>query len=254
MLDQILEEIGKSKAVAEMDLDSVSARALPYKKGQVQSAKEKLEKLYIDYKNEILKRAVFILVTGSESNSFSQIASEEFRCFSVLGETMFKEIVDEIHPQLYEKKTASSSMFEVIDNILEKKMKQFDVMSYNSLMFDAKFQKRINNKPDMITLAKRAIVEIVGGEIVGLDALERVSKEGVNKNYSSKIVPILIHSEDAGLIVNLARDLRKLNPRVVTILAGESSVSDEILKPISKLSDINVENTGNALKEIANKA
>jgi len=252
MLEQILDEINKQKQIAETDLSQVSPRAYPYKKGQVDSAKNKLEGLYIDYKNEILNRAVFILVTGSESESFGNIAKQDFGCFSISGETLAKEIVNDIHPQLYKGKTVNASIFDVVDNVLEKKMKALDVLSYNSLMFNSKYQRVVKNEDEMVLVVRDALNDIVGGEVVALDALERTAQEAVNKNYRSKIVPILIYSEDFSLIQTLSRDIIKINPRIVRVIAGDSDLED--FNTIANLTDVDSEGVGEALKKIAANA
>lgn len=253
MLEQILEQINQDKKIAEIDLSTVSPRAYPYKKGQVNSAKSRLEGLYIDYKNELLNRAVFILVTGNKAEEFANIAKEDFQCFSIGGETLAKEVVSEINPQLYKGKTINASIFDVIDSVLEKKMKALDVLSYNSLMFNSKYQKVVRTEEEMVAVTKDAINDIVGGEVVALDALEKTAKEAVNKNYKSKIVPILIYSEDFNLIKTLSRDIIKINPRIVRVLAGDTDCKDD-LNVIEKLEDITPEGVGKALKKIAANA
>lgn len=252
MLEQILNQINEQKKIAEIDLSEVSPRAYPYKKGQVDSAKNKLEGLYIDYKNEILNRAVFILVTGDKAENFASIAKEDYGCFSIKGETLASEIVEDISPQLYQGKTVNASIFDVVDSVLEKKMKALDVLSYNSLMFNVKYQRVVKNKNEMISVVRDAVNDIVGGEVVALDALERATKEAVNKNYKSKIVPILIYSEDFKLTQTLSRDIVKINPRIVRVLAGESEVTN--LNAIAELTDIDSEVVGEALKKIAANA
>lgn len=252
MLEEILNEINEQKKIAEIDLSEVSPRAYPYKKGQVDSAKNKLEGLYIDYKNEMLNRAVFILVTGDKAEEFANIAKEDYGCFSIKGETLANEIVDDINPQLYQGKTINASIFNVIDSVLEKKMKALDVLSYNSLMFNVKYQRVVKDKSEMVSVVKDAVNDIVGGEVVALDALERATQEAVNRNYKSKIVPILIYSEDFRLTQTLSRDIIKINPRIVRVLAGESEVKN--LNAIAELENIDSEVVGEALKKIAANA
>lgn len=254
MLEQILNQITEQKKIAEIDLDSVSRRVYPYKKGQVDSAKNKLESLYIDYKNEILNRSIFILVTGDESQEFAKIASEEYECFSVNANDLAQEIVSEINPQIYLNKTAGSAIFDVIDSVLEKKMKKLDVLSYNSLMFDSKYQRNIGSKEDMVSLVQEAINDIVGGEVVALDALEKTTIKAVNKNYKSKIVPILIYSDSIDLTNKLFNDIVGINRRVANITAGKTKGKSKQLNVLTKITEIDSEKVGEALKKIAKKA
>lgn len=250
-LETVLEKIKEQKVIAQQDLDSVDRRVYPYKKGQVEAAKETLEKLYIDYKNELLKRSIFILVTGSESNKFADLANTKGKTFSLDAKVLFKDIVSELNPELYLNKTANAPLFDIVSNVLEKKMKNLDVMSYNSLVFNQKYLRNIKNKTDMEEVVKEAIIDIVGGEVVGLDALERITKTAVNNNYKSRIVPILLHNEDDRFISDISTTLRSLNPRVIRIVAGEVSTD---INPFKTLTEIDEEKVVETLKEIASKA
>lgn len=250
-LEKILKQINEEKEVALMDLDTVSPRALTYKKGQVNSAKARLEGLYIEYKNELLKRAIFILVTGEDNAKFANIAENEYKCFSLDGKVLFKEIVNEISPEIYEGKTMNAPIFDVISNVLEDKMKKLDVMSYNSLIFDTRYQRVVKTKGEMIDLVGQAIGGIIGAEVIGLDALERITLQAVNSNYKSGIVPILLHSDDESFIVGISDSLRKLNPRVVRVAAGKTKND---INALIKLDDSSEAQVGKALKEIAENA
>jgi hypothetical protein len=247
-LSAILDQINQQKEIAQQDLDVVNPRALTYKKGQINSAKQKLENLYVDYKNELLKNAVFILVTGDQSESFASIAEDKFKCFSADGKAMFKEIVDKISPELYRNKKINSFTFEVIGNILEDKMKTLDINAYNQLIFDTKYSRVIKDKSEMLDTVTSAVVDIVGSEVVGLDALERITEKAVNKNYKSKIVPILIQSQDESFIVSITEGLKRLNPRVVKVLAGKTETD---LKTKISLEEVDEKNVEETLKTIA---
>lgn len=249
--DTILEQIDAEQVIASQDLNGVNIRALPYKKGQVNAAKERLEKLYSDYKEEIKKNSVFILVTGNESSEFGNIAQEKFKCFNFDAKIFYKEILEQINSHLYQDKKINSSTFEVISNVLEDKMKNFDVASYPQLMFDARYSRVIRNKDEMLDVMIDAINEIVGGEVIGLDALERVAKDGVKKKYKSRLVPILLHTEDEKLVNQLAKDLAKTSSRVVVLTAGNVKTN---VPSLVALETIDEENVGNALKKIANNA
>lgn len=251
MLDSILEKIEQEKKIAEQDLDLVDPRVRSYKKGQVMSAKEQLEKLYLDYKNEILKRSVFILVTGNESDKFTKIAEKKFKCFSLEADVMFDEIVSKISPQLYENKTLNAAIFDVVGNVLEDRMKELDIVSYNSLMFSSKFSRNIKNKQEMVQAVREAVSDIIGGEVIGMDALERVSKDAVNKDYKSRIVPILLRTNDEQFIMKMSDSIRLINPRVVRVAAGKTGQDVNAIVSLDKVTE---EQVGQALKQIASQS
>jgi hypothetical protein len=249
---EILSKIEEEKKIAETDLNTVSPRAYPYKKGQVDRAKENLESLYVDYKNQVLKNAVFILVTGTHSDEFANIAEEKFQCFNIDGKSFYKEIVDQLSPELYQQKNLNASVFDIAGNVLEDKMKNLDVVSYNSLTFSSKYAKFVKTKNEMIEILADAVNDSVGGEVVGLDALEKVSKEGVNKGYKSRVVPILLRSKDENFLLKIAGSLRTINPRVVMIVAGESG--NKNINPLASITEVSETSVGDALKEIAANA
>lgn len=251
MLDSILEKIQQEKKIAEQDLDAVDPRVRSYKKGQIMSAKERLEGLYLEYKNEILKRSVFILVTGNESDKFIKIAEKKFKCFSLEADVMFSEIVDKISPQLYENKTLNAAIFDVVGNVLEDRMKELDIVSYNSLMFSSKFYKNIKDKKEMVEAIREAVSDIVGGEVIGMDALERVSKKAVNKQYKSRIVPILLRTDNEQFIIKMSDSIRLINPRVVRVAAGKTQ---QDVNAIVNLEEVTEEQVGQALKQIATQS
>jgi hypothetical protein len=250
-LSVILDEINQQKKIAQQDLNVISPKALPYKKGQVNSAKQKLEDLYVDYKNELLKSSVFILVTGDESESFASIAEEKFKCFSVDGKSMFKEMLEKVNPQLYKNKKVNAFVFEVLGNVLEDKMKTLDIKAYNQLIFDAKYSIVTKDENEMLNVITSAVTDIVGSEVVGLDALERITQKAVNKNYKSKIVPILIHSQDEGFIDSITAGLKQLNPKVIKVSAGKTKTD---LKTKISLEEVNEKSIEEALKTIAANA
>lgn len=250
-LEKILTKIESVKALAMTDLNTVDPRALPYKKGKVDAAKRKLEDLYVDYKKEMMNRCIFILVTGKDSGEFVKIANEEAGCFETHGKQFFKEVADQIDPQLYLKKNSNSSLFDVVNNIMEDKMKALDIISYPRIMFSAKYSKTLQSQQDLIDLLQRAIADSIGNEVVGMDALERIAKVAVNEGYKKALVPVIIHSKDENFIMELSKSLRNINPKVVRVAAGRTLTDVNALLTIDEVS---TEEVGKALKTIADKA
>jgi hypothetical protein len=252
MLEEILKEISKQKKIAEMNLDEVDPRVRPYKTGQVTAAKQRLENLFVDYKNSLMSRAVFIMATGDKAEDFAKLAEEEFSCFAVDASLFFKEIANKVSEALYLGKAVTASLFDVVDNLLYDKLKRLDVMSYKSFIYNSKYARTMSNKHDFVKLLQEAIPQIVGGEVVAIDALERVAQVAVNKEYKSKMLPILIYSSDNMLINQLANDTINLSKRVRVVTAGQTS--EQKLTPFVSLEDVTQESVANALKQIAANA
>ena len=136
-LDRINAEIQEKKKIAEQDVYKLHPGVREFKKGQINRAKIELEDLYIKYKNEIKRRAVFILVNGKDSKLLANLAQEEFGCFSVPAEGFITDLTDNIAKEFYQDRTANASTFDVVGNLLTEKMKQLDIVDFPALLTNA---------------------------------------------------------------------------------------------------------------------
>ena len=100
-LKELVKTIEKTKTLAESDAGhDVQTRRI--RLGKINRAKEDLKELYESYKNELKSRAAIILLTGSKSQKFNEIAtSDDFGCFSVNGEEFYNEITSRINSRLF---------------------------------------------------------------------------------------------------------------------------------------------------------
>ncbi len=250
-LKDILQEIDDKKKVISQDLSQVNIRARTYKVGQINSAKERLETLYVNYKNELLNNSVFILATGKNAQKFVEVGVKDFGCFAMDAKQLYKDIAEEISPQLYLNKTISSSVFDVINNVIETKMQMLDVISYNTVLFSVKYQRVVKSKEEFIDVIKDAMNDEIGSEAVGLYALENISKKAVNEGYKSRLVPIILHTDDESLIEEINKNIRKTTPRAVIVTAGKTKTSFDSPILLDKATKAGVEE---ALKQIAANA
>jgi hypothetical protein len=235
-LETILEKINKEKVSANKNINELDPRVRTYAAGKIRAAKDRLDGLYLDYRNELLNRAIFILVSGENCDKFAEIA-RDFNCFTLDAEILAKEVVEKVNPQLYLGKKLNSNTFEVVNNILEEKIKKLDVVSYPSITFSQKYSRVVGDKKEMIDTVKKAINDTVGGEIVGVDALNRVSEEAIDKNYKSRLVPILLYSNDNSFINQLSKDFNYIKYRTQNITTEEFEEidSDAVEKTLRKI-------------------
>jgi hypothetical protein len=248
-LENVLEKISEEQIVANQDLNLVSPRVIAYKKGQVTAAKEKLELLRQDLKQEIIKRSVFIVVTGSEAQKFADIANQEFKCLSFSANRLATDIVNKLSDQLYLNRTLNANTFDIIDNLLEDEMKRLDIASYNKLAFNAKYLRNIKNKQDMIDLVNQAISDNVGSEVIGLDALDKTVNSVMDTKKVSRVVPIVLHTNNNSLTLDLAKNLKTITNKVFTVSAGTQTNLTNFT-----IEETNEETVGQTLKQIATNA
>jgi hypothetical protein len=248
-LENVLEKISQEQIVANQDLNLVSPRVIAYKKGQVTAAKEKLELLRQDLKQEIIKRSIFIVVTGSEAEKFADIANQEFKCLSFSANRLATDIVNKLSDQLYLNRTLNANTFDIIDNLLEDEMKRLDIASYNKLAFNAKYLRNIKNKQDMIDLVNQAISDNVGSEVIGLDALDKTVNSVMDTKKVSRVVPIVLHTNNNSLTLDLAKNLKTITNKVFTVSAGTQTNLTNFT-----IEETNEETVGKTLKQIATNA
>lgn len=249
-LKEILSEVDDCNKIINQDLSQVNLKARTYKTGQIKSAQTRLEGLKDTYKQALRESSVAILVTGKKAEDFAKLSEEKFNCFVVDGKSFYRDAIGKLSPQLYLNKSINSSVFEVLGNIVEDRMHELDILEYNSLIFEAKYSRVVKSEDEMVDIAALAVNDTIGPAIVGLDALDKVSKQALESQYKSRIVPIVIYSDDESFIQSISDDMSKLSPRFVTVSAGdiESVDSQFKLKTISEAS------VGKTLKQIASNA
>lgn len=225
------------------------------KKGQITRAKEDLKELEIQYRSEVKNRAVFILVTGSQYENFSKMAEEEFGCFSINAEEFYKDIVEKIPSRLYTNYISSPSLFDHIASNFENRAIDIGIVGYTALIFESKYKKLLKNKEDALELVKQAFNDKVGSEVVGLDAIDKITPKAIKEQFIGKTVPIVLYSKDESLIKTLSKDLKRISNNVFIISAGSKitkEIKDNSLIAIKTVDKENLEKSLLKIKENLN--
>lgn len=241
-LESIVSTIKDKKTIVEEGqkaLKTEGASALPVsakraKQGHINRAKLDLEELYREYRKELQTSSLFILVTGSQKNieKYNKIAESDFGCFPTDAELLYNEIMEKVPARLYVNQHASPSLFDHFAARFEDRALEIDIIGYPPLLFESKHKKPLKDKADATELMKRAFNEKVGGEVIGLDAIERVTLKAVNENFAGKFCPIVLHTTDPVLVRELERDIkRSVTKNVFVVTLG--SKNDEGVQNVS---------------------
>jgi hypothetical protein len=230
-LKELGESIKKAQTVATSDPGTdVNVRRM--RLGNIMQAKEQLRLLNQEYRKALISRAAFAIVSGSQADKFAKLAEEEFSCFSVNVEDFYAEMTDKVPAALYQGVSSSQNLFEHIGAALEDKARDLDIISFPALIFESKFKKMINNKEEMVKLAKTAINDKIGGEIVGLDALQKITQKVIDSGLSGKTIPVVLVVEDSSLVEELAKGLKRSLSRNTFIISTGGKI-DKKLKDVS---------------------
>lgn len=222
-LSKVLEEIKKVKPHADEDCEVGPIETLNGRRGRKRAAIEQLKTLKRQYTDELRRSAAFILVTGSARDSFTNIATQEFKCFSADPEAIYKELANRISPALYQGRDTVGDLFDVLGRHLEDKAGEIGIVGYPQLIFKQQYRRNISNKEEFAELVKQALNEQVGGEIVGINAVHTLTNEAIERNHSARVTPIILSSSDEKLVVDLSSSLERLTSRVFVVTAGKSS-------------------------------
>lgn len=254
-LSTLLEKLKEQQPFADEDVDSGSRETMAARRGRKARAIEEVKQLKEDYANELRGTAAFVVVVGDRRDEFVTIANENFKCFSTDPDTFYSNLVDRIPAALYLGKESIPNMFDVLGRYLEDKMLEFvgqGVKGYNQLIYKERYARAIKTREDFQSLIKQALVEQVGGEIVGIQAVHTLTNEAIKRDHTAKFTPILLPTGDEKFALTLARDLGRITSRVFLVVAGEST-DKELIENNVVVPDPTNDNVKKALKIISNQ-
>lgn len=225
-LEQIVKEIKQLRPFAEENVEVGPKETLSGRRGRKSQAIDRLTTLVREYKQELLRSAIFIVVSGSLKQEFVDTSVANYDCLAADPEEFYNDLASRIPSTLYLGKEGLSNVFDVIGRHLEDKAMQLDLSSYPQIIFKQQYSRALNSKEDFTSLVKEAINEQMGAEIVGIQAVASITKGAIEKGHKEVFTPILLATDDDNLTKALLKDLRRLTHRV--LLVGTGKVSKEV--------------------------
>jgi hypothetical protein len=209
-LSNILKEIDTNRPNAEMEVTMATPSTYGSRVGVKKAATEAIKRLKVQYRKELMESTVFIIVSGPESEEFTKLASNEaFECFSSDPEEFFKDLTSRISPTLFGRENVRN-LFNIAGNILEDKANELDILSYNGLSFNEKYNRSVKDAQDFVPLIRSAINDQVGPEIVGINAIYSIVDKAINKNHSAEVTPLILNTSDEKFALELYKNLPEL--------------------------------------------
>lgn len=256
-LNTVLEKIKELQVFASEDVDTGPRETMPARRGRKARALDELKQLRKQYATDLRRTAAFIVVIGDKRNEFTSMATEGYKCFKADPETFYKDLVDRIPSQLYLGRESISNVFDILGRHLEDKMLQLDSVSgYPQLIFRQQYQRAVKSRKEFLALVKESVVEQIGGEIVGIQAISSLTSEAIKRDHTAKFTPILLPSGDEKFALQVATDLDRISTRVFVVLAGDRSAGPDAPNPTEEcivIKEITDENVKKALKKISNQ-
>lgn len=200
----------------------------------------------------MLQGAIFIVVTGAQKEAFSEMATANFKCFAADPETFYNDLSNRISPSLYLGQETISNMFDVVGRYLEDKMMELEVTEYPQLIFKQQYHKTVKTQEEFTALVKQAINDQVGAEIVGIQAIHSLVSKAIEANYTGKLTPIVLATDDEAFLSSLTHDLERLTRRVFTVVVGKSSKTAKAISGAILVKEPTEEAVGQVMTTINN--
>ncbi len=262
-LKTVLAEIEKNRPNAEVDVTMGNPDTYRNRLGLKNAATTTLKRLKADYRKELLASSAFIVVTGSGADTFTELASSDtFGCFATDPNDFFKDLTSRITPSLFGREGAKQ-LFNIAGNILEDKALELDINSYSALSFNDKYNSAVNKAEDFVPLIRNAILDQVGSELVGVNAVYSITEKAIDKKHQELVTPVLLTTSDEKFALALQKDLKKrkesdgtfagLTDKVFFVIAGKASKGLNSTEGAILVKNVSEESVGEALTSIRNK-
>ena len=262
-LSTILKEIETHRPNSLIDVDKGPKEMYGGRRGLKLNATESIKRLRLQFRTELMAQVAFIVVTGSNRDKFTEVAStDEFGCFSVDPDDFFKDLTSRIDKTLFGRET-TRNLFNIATNVLEDKALELDINSYPMLHFGEKYNTTARTPEEFVPIIRNAVTEQVGSELVGVNAVYSVVDKAIEKGYNATVTPIILNTPDEQFALDLFKNLKKhthtdgmsrgLTSKVFLVAAGKTSKELKGTLGAFAVKDANESSVGQTLTAIRSK-
>jgi hypothetical protein len=238
--EKILSKIKENSALLSLEIlpgDPTSRT----KAGMVNQAKEQIAALKNDFRDEALRRSLFIVVFGKKAKELSSILQNTFDVKSASPSLLTKKIVDKIEPSLYENRQLHPSVIDIASSVLDTLSGDMGISHVPAIYYDGmKHTVQISDRSDLESLLETLLIEKVGSEIFGINAVMASLDSLIEVGYTAPVLPMVLEVEEKNL-TKVVADLNRLTSNVVTVSAGGEAKANLKLGAKAKLDAETVE-------------
>jgi len=251
-LTKILEQIKVNQLNATAVVENEPRETYAGRFGRQQRAVESLKDLKSEYRAELRKTAMFILVVGANKDDFVNTATEKFGLFSSDPMELYNDLANRVSPGLYNSNSSTHDLFQVLGRHLEDKAMELGVVEYPLMTFKQEYRRNITSKDGVVQLITEAINQQVGSELVGLQAAYSITDKAIEKNHSSKTTPILLKTDNEKLALDLLSSLPRITKSVFLVVAGKSTKALKSVSGAVSVKEVTQESVEQTLATIKN--
>lgn len=248
-LKKIVEELDRTIPVAEEELGLAPPQTAANLVGRKNRAKERVEELKVEYRNEMLKNTTFIVVYGKASETLPQALTEEVGFFSANPMYFYEDLASRIPQELWLNRRSLSGTFSVLQDFMEEKLIELNIQECNQLRFTSEYDLEVKNLPDMVSLVKKAINRQIGSEIVGLQSIYGVLDMAI-KAKNTEVANIILPTQDLDLACDLFHNLPRLGGKVLFVSDQKIDTGVKYVDNVIQMKDTTKKSIDATVKEI----
>lgn len=253
-LSEILKEIKAVEPLAAEDIEAGSPETRNARLGRKSQSVEKLGRLRNSYFHELKNSVLFILVIGDQRNEFTEAATANGKILTADADAYFSKLVDRIPPALYLGKENMANIFDVVSRHIEDMAHDLGIVGYPQLLFKQEYHRSVTNREQFLALIRLAVVNQIGGEIVGIQTLQTLTDIAIERGIASKAIPVILPISNERFALTVAKDLERISSKVFVVTAGQTSDAVKDATPTVAISEVTKEEVKKALKTIEKSA
>lgn len=216
-LQRIMTEIKKNKPFADGEVSDEPRETLSGRLSRKRQAQHAMRTLTEEYRQELLRTAVFVLVTGETREQFVKTASEEMKFFSADADQFYSDIADQVSPQLYEGRESNPNVLDVVSRVLESKALEIGILAYPMITFRQEYRRVIQGRSEFIALVKQVLSSQMGTEVIGVQAAKSILNKAIDMGHDAKTTPILLSVSSESELNEVITGLRRLTRSIAVV-------------------------------------
>jgi hypothetical protein len=239
MIKKVLQEIRDNQEILKKEL-VIDQRTLEAQMGNRRRAEENVKSLFSapgGLRDAVRKNCVVMLVTGKNAQQFSDIAANNYGCFSYDARGVIKDLASKVDDQLLNR-VCTSDIFNIVFGAFGNLAHELGFLGYNFLHFKAEDAVTLRTREDLVNVLTKAFCREVGGEMIVYKAIHDASVSIMESDFEGSKVPIILYSENKELIDILAKDGIFATPNVFVIEASKKQTEETVEKKLIEIKNL----------------
>jgi signal recognition particle subunit SEC65 len=248
-LKTLLEDIAVAEKRAGAEIPQNNGTTMGGHLSRRRAAELRIPELKREYRNELAKHILPIIVTGPLASDFTALASDKVGAVSVDGEALYAELLSRMPREATIGRMTTKVIADILTRHFMDVANEADVVSYPSLALNSRKSFAVKNKDDLDRLIKSIVNSSAGSEFSLIYNLNSIRDKALDMEFSSAVLPVLVRVGDETLVDSMLSSYKSFSGQVYLLTAGSTSSSLNE-KALVALDSVDEESVTAALKEV----